>query len=38
VLVETADWRVSFLVGAGCGAIGSALAFARRGTLAPVAA
>jgi len=38
VLVEAADWRVSFLVGAGCGAIGSALAFARRGTLSPIAA
>ena len=33
VLVEAADWRVSFLVGAGCAAIGSALAFARRATL-----
>ena len=38
VLVEAADWRVSFLVGAGCATIGSALAFARRGTLSPVAA
>src|SRR3954468_3273593 len=37
LIVEAADWRVSFLVGAGCGAIGSALAFARRGTLVPVA-
>jgi MFS family permease len=33
VLVESVDWRVSFLVGAGCAAIGSALAFARRETL-----
>jgi MFS family permease len=33
VLVEAADWRVSFLVGAACAAIGSALAFARRATL-----
>jgi MFS family permease len=38
VLVEAADWRVSFLVGAGCGAVGSLLAFARRETLSPVAA
>jgi len=37
VLVEAADWRVSFLVGAACGAIGSVLAFTRRGTLAPAA-
>jgi MFS family permease len=33
VLVEAADWRVSFLVGAGCAAIGSVLAFTRRATL-----
>jgi MFS family permease len=33
VLVETADWRVSFLVGAACAMVGSVLAFARRGTL-----
>src|SRR6185295_8643633 len=32
-LVEAADWRVSFLVGAGCAMVGSVLAFARRGTL-----
>jgi MFS family permease len=32
-LVEAADWRVSFLVGAGCAMFGSVLAFARRGTL-----
>lgn len=38
VLVEAADWRVSFLVGAGCATIGSALAFARRGTLRSAAA
>jgi MFS family permease len=38
VLVEAADWRVSFLVGAGCGAVGSLLAIARRETLSPVAA
>jgi MFS family permease len=33
VLVESADWRVSFLVGAACAAIGSVLAFTRRATL-----
>jgi MFS family permease len=33
VLVETADWRVSFLVGAVCAMLGGVLAFARRGTL-----
>jgi len=33
VLVEAADWRVSFLAGAGCAAIGSVLAVTRRGTL-----
>ena len=38
VLVEAADWRVSFLVGAVCAGIGSALAFARRATLGPAAA
>jgi MFS family permease len=38
VLVEVADWRVSFLVGAAIATIGSALAFSRRGTLRPAAA
>jgi hypothetical protein len=33
VLVEAADWRVSFLVGAACATIGSAVAFTRRATL-----
>jgi MFS family permease len=33
VLVEGAGWRVSFLVGAACATIGSALAFSRRATL-----
>ena len=33
VLVETADWRISFLVGAACAMLGSVLAFTRRGTL-----
>jgi MFS family permease len=32
-LVEAADWRVSFLVGAACACLGGALAFARRTTL-----
>jgi hypothetical protein len=32
-LVEAADWRVSFLVGAGVAAIGGVLVFARRSTL-----
>jgi MFS family permease len=32
-LVEAADWRVSFLVGAACACAGGALAFARRSTL-----
>jgi hypothetical protein len=35
VLVETADWRVSFLVGAACATLGSVLAIARRRTLEP---
>jgi MFS family permease len=35
VLVEEAVWRISFLVGAACGALGSVLAVARRGTLEP---
>src|SRR3954449_10537764 len=38
VLVEAADWRVSFLVGAACGALGSGLAVARRRTLEPAPA
>jgi MFS family permease len=38
VLVEEADWRVSFLVGAGFGAFGSLLAVARRATLEPAPA
>jgi MFS family permease len=33
LLVEAADWRVSFLVAAGGAAVGGALAFARRATL-----
>jgi MFS family permease len=33
VLVESADWRVSFLVAALGAAVGGALAFIRRGTL-----
>jgi MFS family permease len=32
-LVEVADWRVSFLVGAAVAALGGLLAFTRRGTL-----
>jgi MFS family permease len=32
-LVEVADWRVSFLVGAAVAALGGVLAFARRATL-----
>jgi hypothetical protein len=32
-LVEVADWRVSFLVGAAVSAIGGVLVFARRTTL-----
>src|SRR4051794_3092378 len=35
VLVETADWRVSFLVGAGCGGGGSAAAVPPRRALPP---
>jgi MFS family permease len=35
VLVEEADWRISFLVGAACAALGSLLAIARRRTLEP---
>jgi MFS family permease len=38
VLVEAADWRISFLVGAACGALGSVLAVARRRTLEPAPA
>jgi hypothetical protein len=33
VLVESADWRVSFLVGAAIAMLGSLLAFTRRATL-----
>ena len=33
VLVESADWRISFLVGAGIAMLGSVLAFTRRATL-----
>jgi hypothetical protein len=33
VLVESADWRISFLVGAGIAMVGSVLAFMRRATL-----
>jgi MFS family permease len=33
VLVESADWRISFLVGAGIAMVGSVLAFTRRATL-----
>ncbi len=35
LVVEAADWRVSFLVAAGTASIGGVLAFARRKTLAP---
>jgi MFS family permease len=37
-VVEAADWRVSFLVAAGGAAIGGALAYAGRATLAPAPA
>jgi MFS family permease len=33
VLVESADWRISFLVGAAIAMLGSLLAFTRRATL-----
>ena len=33
MLVESADWRISFLVGAGIAMLGSVLAFTRRATL-----
>ena len=35
LLVEGPGWRVAFLVGAGCAAVGAVLAVARRHTLAP---
>jgi len=38
VLVEGPGWRVAFLVAAGCAAVGTVLAVARRHTLAPVVA
>ncbi len=38
LVVEAADWRVSFLVAAGAATIGGVLAFTRRETLAPVTA
>jgi len=38
VLVERPGWRVAFLVAAGCAAVGTVLAVARRHTLAPVVA
>ncbi len=38
VLVESADWRISFLVGAGIAMLGSVLAFTRRATLGVPAA